>query len=357
MTVRVGIVGLGDGGLCNLKTFRDLGKPYDVKVVGLCDVDKNRLNFAKNELSQEVFCCEDIHTLLMKSDADLVVIATPDNQHLTPAKTCLEMGRSVFIEKPLATSLIDLNNFDHLIGNYRKCIFFSEKYSFAYPVQAALGYRHELGIFMTGNTLYTMWKCDQIMGDGKWRTEHAYNPCAGGLSHNFMTAFLFVNWPISRIRATGQVLTYHQNLDQHGGYDTMEGTLEFLDGTRLLWMVCLAVKGPDSPFGHRTITHTFQFENGALVYGPTPESDRLIVGGKNIDFPAEESDALKWPNYNLGVLYREMHKDVLAAMRGEKKDSLHNARQGLNVAAACSLAFASAKQDGVWLDIPSEFRF
>jgi predicted dehydrogenase len=187
------------------------------------------------------------------------------------------------------------------------------------------------------------------MGGGKWRTERAYNPCAGGLSHNFMTALSFVGSPIVRVRATGQVFTYHENLDKLGGYDTMEGTIEFANGRRINWTVCLAMQGPDTPFGHRTVAHTFQFARGSLVYGSKPRCDELIVDGRARAIQIEPS-ADQWGSYN-HALYKMMHADILDSIATGVRP-LHNIAEGINVAYACRLAFESAKQDGKWIEVP-----
>lgn len=345
--MKIGIVGLGDGGCCNLTSLTALG----AEVVAICDRNKGILNEVKNEVGGVASAYLDVQELFSRRDMEFVVVATPDDQHLEPVQKALEAGNRVFIEKPVATSRNDLEQFEELAQKYPQQILFSEKYTFAHPVQTALAHRAELGKFLWGTTLYSMWRCDRIMGGGKWRTECAYNPCAGGLSHNFMTSLLFVGSPIVRVRATGRVLTYHENLDCFGGYDTMEGTLEFFGGQQLNWLVCLAVKGSDSPLRHRTVAHTFQFEKGSLAYGPTPQSDQLIINGQNVTI-IPEPDAEKWGDYNLGVLYSKMHRDLLTSITTGKK-ALHDVSQGINVAYACCLAFESAKQGGEWIELPN----
>ena len=345
--MKVGIIGLGDGGRCNLKSMMMAG----AEVVAICDTNEEALSTLRNEIDSTTRVFLDFKQLLDRKEIEFVVVATPDDQHLGFVRAVLEAGKYVFVEKPVATTLDDLKKFQELNKKHPRRILFSEKYSFAHPVQAALACRAGLGKFLCGTTLYTMWKCDRIMGDGKWRTECAYNPCAGGLSHNFMTSLLFTGSPISRVRATGQVLTYHENLDRFGGYDTMEGTLEFSGGQRLSWFVCLAVRGDNSPFGHRTIAHVFQFEHGSLAYGPTPQSDQLIVNGQRVTVAAEP-DAKKWGDYNLCVLYNEMHRDLFATIT-TGKPPLHDIFQGINVAYACCLAFESAKRGGEWIELPS----
>lgn len=344
--IGVGIIGFGDGGMCNA---RSLLKIPCANLVAVCDIDPERVVQGPRELGinpATYLACGD---LLQDSRVELVIVATPDHCHLVPTTEALQAGKHVFVEKPVGTSLVDLAVFEDLARRYDGKLHFSENHSFTPPIEAALAHREMLGDFLTGSTLYAMWNCDRIMGGGKWRTETKYNPCAGGLSHNFMTALLFSRSPIVRVRATGHVLTYHNNLDRTGGYDTMEGTIQFGSGRCLNWVVCLAIPGADSPYGHRPITHYFQFRNGVLAFGSTPESDRLVVGGAPIAM-APEASPDTWGDYFIEVLYRRMHEDIIASIYGERRPR-HTIQEGINVARACVGAFVSAKADGVWVAV------
>ncbi len=283
---------------------------------------------------------------LVSTDAQVIVVATPDDFHLNPTLVALRAGKTVFIEKPAATDIQVIKELERLSHGYPGKVLFSEKYSFANPVLAALAHKKELGDFMCGTTLYMMGDCDRILGTGSWRASTAYNPAAGGLSHNFMTALLFLDSPITGVRATGSVLSYK---DLKGrGYDTMEGTLKFANGKFLTWLVSLANRGLTTPFGVRTVVHTLQFENGSLGYGPLPTDDRLIVGEKSVSIEPE-ADRSSWPEYNI-ELYARMYSNLIESMK-TGNPSLHSIEQGINVAKACTLAFTSAKRDSSWLKL------
>lgn len=343
--MKIGIIGLGDGGRCNLHSLEAIG----AEVVAICDTNVDVLHAVDKEKGGRIRAYSDMSGLLACGDIDLVVVATPDGDHLGPVEAALRAGRRVFIEKPAATTPADLERLEALHRAYPGYLLFSEKYTFACPIQAALARRADLGAFMGGATSYTMSTCGRIMGGGKWRTESAYNPCAGGLSHNFMTAVLLAGSPIAEVSAVGHVLTYRE-LKVRDGFDTMRGMIRFASGQTLGWSVCLAVQGADSPFGHRTVTHTLQFEHGSLAYGPVPESDRLIVAGQPVPMTAEPG-AAEWSDYNLGVLYGGMHRDIMKAIT-TGSPTLHSLAQGINVAYACYYAFDSAQYGGVWVEVP-----
>ena len=292
--------------------------------------------------------------MIEKGGLDLVVIATPDDKHMNTglmkfaSRYALEKGMHVFVEKPVATTIYDLKIFRDLANEFNSekqtKLHFGEKYSHAKPVQATIQHRKALGEFKGRSTHYIMWNCDRIMGNGKWRTTTPfYNPVAGGLSHNFMTAVLLAGEPITHIRARGDVKTYKE-LEETRGYDYMSGTLLFDSGKSLEFIVDLSVKDKNCAYGHRTIRHDFQFTNGNLMYGTIPESDLLIVNGERIPFE-QEQNAESWREYNQ-QLYTAMHKETLAAIKGKKP--LHTIEQGINVALACVKAFESARSDFNW---------
>lgn len=342
MTIKAGIIGYGDGGKSNyVGALR-----ANIDVVAICDPDESKLENVRIGNST-IDLYTDPSQLISRNDIDLVIIATPDSQHLTLTKDSLKKGKYVFIEKPVATSLDDINEITLLLDKYEKQMLFSEKYSFSPVVQETLEHTKELGDYICGSTFYVMGNCNRIMGGGKWRTESAYNPCAGGLSHNFMTALLFSNSPIKRIQAVGQVLNYHNNLDKFGGYDYMSGLLQFECGKYLNWTVNLANENNNGWSDHRTVSHYIQFKDGSLAFGPKLFTDKLIINGDELEI-SQEPRKEEWNIFN-DNLYASMLNDVAKSIEG--KPSLHNIRQGINVAKACILAFESAKLDGKWMSV------
>lgn len=337
--MNIGIIGFGDGGKSNFRGAILIG----VKVVAICDPIVSIKEYL--QLNDNVAMYTDPLKLIDRNDIDLIIIATPDDQHLSLLKESLKRGKYVFVEKPVAINLKEINEIELMSKKYKKQILFSEKYSYSPIIKKTLDYDNEIGNYTCGSTFYVMSYCDRIMGEGKWRTESAYNPCAGGLSHNFMTALLFSKSPIKRIQSIGQILNYHKNLDKYGGYDYMSGLLQYENGTYLSWMVNLSNKNNSGWNGHRTISHYLQFSNGSLAYGPKSQTDKLVVSGCEQEVP-QEPEKEKWDDFS-DRLYAPMLTNVIDSING--KPALHNIKQGINVAKACALAFESAKLDGKWM--------
>ena len=98
--IKIGIVGMGYWGP-NLHRNFDSSKDFLVKYI--CDRDLKLLKkiSVSNKFTSKV---NNYKKIINDSDIQAVVIATPVSTHYSLAKECLEAGKHVFVEKPLADS-------------------------------------------------------------------------------------------------------------------------------------------------------------------------------------------------------------------------------------------------------------
>ena len=98
--IKIGIVGMGYWGP-NL--YRNFNSSKDFLVKYICDRD---LKLLKKISVSNKFTSKVNNYKKIKNDSDIqaVVIATPVSTHYSLAKECLEAGKHVFVEKPLADS-------------------------------------------------------------------------------------------------------------------------------------------------------------------------------------------------------------------------------------------------------------
>jgi predicted dehydrogenase len=98
--IKIGIIGMGYWGPNLYRNF-DSSKYFLVKYV--CDRDLKVLKkiSVNNELTSKV---NNYKKIINDSDIQAVVIATPVSTHYSLAKECLELGKHIFVEKPLADS-------------------------------------------------------------------------------------------------------------------------------------------------------------------------------------------------------------------------------------------------------------
>ena len=103
MTVRIALAGAGAFGIKHLDGLTGID---DVEVVSLVG-----RTFDKTKMVAEEYGIEHVTTDLAESldrnDVDAVILATPTQMHASQSIQCLEAGKHVEVEIPLADSLAD----------------------------------------------------------------------------------------------------------------------------------------------------------------------------------------------------------------------------------------------------------
>jgi len=99
-TLRAGVVGAGVFGGFHAKKYVELD---GVTLVGIYDLQPARAAEMAAPLGARAF--PDLASLL--AEVDVVTIASPATEHASEALTALKAGKSVYLEKPLATTLED----------------------------------------------------------------------------------------------------------------------------------------------------------------------------------------------------------------------------------------------------------
>ncbi|MDX1618804.1 MAG: Gfo/Idh/MocA family oxidoreductase [Balneolaceae bacterium] len=99
--VAVGIVGAGGMGFRHAMNIRDWGK--GAYVAGVYDPDAERAGRVAAECG-EVVQFDSAGALIEDERTDAVIVASPDHTHVEFTLNCLDAGKPVLCEKPLATS-------------------------------------------------------------------------------------------------------------------------------------------------------------------------------------------------------------------------------------------------------------
>lgn len=109
-TVNVALIGVRSMGWANL---RDFLKVPGVVCTALCDVDQNELRRRTKDLTdmglQAPKHYGDYRKLLEDKSIDAVIIGTPDHWHCLQTVDSLLAGKHVYVEKPLANSLAEID--------------------------------------------------------------------------------------------------------------------------------------------------------------------------------------------------------------------------------------------------------
>jgi UDP-N-acetylglucosamine 3-dehydrogenase len=90
---KIGLIGVGKWGINHLRSLIEI----NCDLIGISDVDIEKKKFAEK---YKVKFFEDYRDLLNKVEA--AIVTTPTNTHYEIVKDCLNAGKHVFVEKPIA---------------------------------------------------------------------------------------------------------------------------------------------------------------------------------------------------------------------------------------------------------------
>ena len=77
----------------------------DLHVVAACSLTPERLGFYREKCGEGVLLTADYRELLAREDVNAVFVCSPDYLHEEHAIACMEAGKDVFLEKPMAISI------------------------------------------------------------------------------------------------------------------------------------------------------------------------------------------------------------------------------------------------------------
>lgn len=103
MTLRIGVVGAGAMGAAHARTIA--GSVPAARVAAVFDMDPDRAAAVAAEVSAATTLTAE--ELIASPDVDAVVVASPDFTHADLAVACLDAGKPVLCEKPLAVTAKD----------------------------------------------------------------------------------------------------------------------------------------------------------------------------------------------------------------------------------------------------------
>jgi predicted dehydrogenase len=103
---KLNIAGIGAGGKGMVNLTHAFNNGSD-NIVALCDVDDRQAKAAREKWPQAKYY-KDYRTLLTRKEAkgiDAVIVSTPDHMHAPIALAAMQLGKHVYVEKPLTHDL------------------------------------------------------------------------------------------------------------------------------------------------------------------------------------------------------------------------------------------------------------
>lgn len=120
--LRVAVVGFNGQGGGHINRFHNAP---GVRVVALCDIDKNVLYRKIEEFkkrNEKVDTYIDYRKMLEDKSIDIVSIATPDHQHVPVAAHSVVAGKDVYVEKPLSHTIAEGRLLVNLARKHRRIV-------------------------------------------------------------------------------------------------------------------------------------------------------------------------------------------------------------------------------------------
>lgn len=96
--IQVALIGAGGMGLANANTSIEIP---GVKLIAVCDLYDDRLSNSKRIYGNDIFVTKDYREILQRKDVDAVIVATPDHWHKDISIAAMNVGKSVYCEKPM----------------------------------------------------------------------------------------------------------------------------------------------------------------------------------------------------------------------------------------------------------------
>lgn len=172
--IRFAITGLGRAGW-DIHAAQ-LRRRQDAVITAVCDRQPDRRAEAQAAIGCQVY--DDYRTMLARADADVVVIATPSAMHAADAVAALESGRHVVIEKPMATSVDDVDRVATAAARAGRTIFPHHNHRFGFLFEAL---RDTLASGRIGRLFHVQYRLTMFGRRADWQTLAAQG---GGLLNN-----------------------------------------------------------------------------------------------------------------------------------------------------------------------------
>jgi predicted dehydrogenase len=116
--VKVAIVGVGYWGPNFVRIMDELA---EAELVAVCDSDRKKYERLAG-LYPHVRFTDDLDGLVADKDIDAFVVATGSDSHYKIARRCLEAGKHVLVEKPLALTSEDAGSLIRIAAEHKRVL-------------------------------------------------------------------------------------------------------------------------------------------------------------------------------------------------------------------------------------------
>jgi predicted dehydrogenase len=247
---QIGVAVIGSGRIGTLRATLAAAHPA-VRYLAVCDIDVERARALAAKVGAHDFSCDGA-ALAARPEVDAVFVSTVETAHTEPVLAALELGKAVFVEKPLA---LDLVTADRILAAARASrgtlhVGFSRRFKKRYLL-AKEQLRHERLGAITGATMRLYNIRSQALQSLKRLPESS---SVSGLTYYIdLIGWLFDGNPVVEVVARGK-----RGVLQEAGHNTTDLAHVILtcrDGAVVALSVSYAL-----PRGYPALGHTARVE-------------------------------------------------------------------------------------------------
>ena len=168
--VRVGIIGIGNMGSSHLRNYKE-GKMPEVEITAVCDIKKDRLEWAEKEFPQ-IARFENYDDVLASGLCDAILIAVPHYDHPPMAIKALKAGLHVMTEKPAGVYTKQVREMNEVAADCDKtfAIMYNQRTNPMYRKAREIVKSGEYGQLKRVNWIITDWfRTQAYYNSGGWR--------------------------------------------------------------------------------------------------------------------------------------------------------------------------------------------
>ncbi|MBR7078765.1 MAG: Gfo/Idh/MocA family oxidoreductase [Clostridia bacterium] len=169
--VRMGIIGVGNMGSGHLSNIVG-GKCPEIKVTAVCDINPDRLAWAREKAGQDIACFENAIDMLDSGLIDACIVAVPHYSHPLYVIECLKRDIHVMCEKPAGvyTKAVRAMNEAAAHSKAKFGMMFNQRTDCIYRKMREIVQSGKMGRIRRTNWIITNWYRPQAYYDsGAWR--------------------------------------------------------------------------------------------------------------------------------------------------------------------------------------------
>jgi myo-inositol 2-dehydrogenase / D-chiro-inositol 1-dehydrogenase len=116
--LRIGIIGTGVMGAGHARFIKEFVE--QAEVVALFDIDKKKISELADELGTVTLQTTDVDSLMNHPEVDAIIIASPDQLHVSHLRSAMVSKKPTLCEKPIATNINDAREIAREIKEYEQ---------------------------------------------------------------------------------------------------------------------------------------------------------------------------------------------------------------------------------------------